>query len=312
MKSAQEVEKRFDIFSPEAKLLFEKAQLDGDNVFLFGARKGLYPTTICGDCGTVVSCDNCGAPVVLHESHDKRRYICHACGKARGADTFCSYCHSWNLVPLGIGIDKIAEDLRKHYRSEKIFILDKDHAPTAAQARKIAKEFLSTKGAVLIGTELAFLYIDKVPYTCAVSLDPLFSIPDFGVNEKIFYIATHIIEMSTIGSIIQTRNIKKQILAWASTGNILDFYKAEIQDRESFLYSPFSIFIKVTLLDKPSDARERLEMLEREFKDYKPDFVGYSMIIRVSRNKWPLSELAYKLSLLPPDFLIKVDPESIL
>jgi hypothetical protein len=36
------------------------------------------------------------------------------------------------------------------------------------------------------------------------------------------------------------------------------------------------------------------------------------MIIRVSRNKWPLSELAYKLSLLPPDFLIKVDPESIL
>lgn len=326
-KSADDPEgkKVFEIFSSELKEMLSEAIEERNKVFLFGARKGLAPSTVCGDCGTVLPCTNCGSPVVLHEKKNEskeRMYLCHACGAHRSALTTCDNCGSWKLIPLGIGIDRIKNEVEALYPGIQVFVLDKENAPTQAQAQKIAREFGSSRGGILIGTEMAFLYLEKVPYSAIVSLDSLFAIPDFGINERIFYLANRLRELTTRKTIFQTRNIGKQILSLANDGNILDFYRSEIDDRESLLYPPFSIFIKVTTSGTATETDAKASELRRLFIEYVPDFIRFnsttpgiftlSMVIRVARIHWPDPVLREKLLLLTPDFLIKVDPESIL
>lgn len=308
-KSAQNQNGRFEIFSPELKEFMEKALSESGRIFLFGARKGLAPTTVCGDCGFVLPCLNCGAPVVLHRHGDITVYICHACRERRDSTTTCGYCGSWKLVPLGIGTVEIARQAHLLFPKHKVMVLDKDHAPTDKEAAQIAKKF-KEEGGILVGTELAFFHLDSVPYSALVSVDSLFSIPDFGIHERVFYLISRLRELTKTEALVQTRNIGKQIIAWASFGNIIDFYLAEVEERRALLYPPFSIFIKITALHK--NTLGFLSKLKEELAHLKPDTLGSSLIIRRPKETWPEPELAERLSLLGPEFSIKVDPDSIL
>ncbi|OHA89943.1 MAG: hypothetical protein A3A31_00335 [Candidatus Zambryskibacteria bacterium RIFCSPLOWO2_01_FULL_48_25] len=300
---------KFEIFSPELKTLIRKALDEKTGILLFGARKGLAPTTVCGDCGYILPCLNCGAPVVLHDKRSDRIFICHACGTKRDSATTCGYCGSWKLVPLGIGIERIATEARQIFHTTPVEILDKDYAPSDGKARSIAKKF-SEQGGILVGTELAFYHLEKVPYSALVSADSLFSIPDFGINERIFYIVSRLREMTLKESVIQTRNIGKQVLAWATQGNIIDFYLSEIAERKELLYPPFSIFIKISPFSPGSN--HGISKAQDKLLKWHPENYKDSIIIRVTRERWPDEELSGILSLLGREFNIKVDPESII
>jgi primosomal protein N' len=135
-------------------------------------------------------------------------------------------------------------------------------------------------------------------------------------------LVTRLREMAKERFVIQTRNAGQEVLEFAAAGNILDFYRTEIKDREDLRYPPFSIFAKVST----EDDRERIERkaahLQDLFKDYEPHFMlenkgvkgkrTLSMILRFERDIWPIDDVAQKLLLLTPDFEVKVDPESIL
>lgn len=313
-KSKQDKGGHFEIFSTELKELMEKALADGQpgnpgRILLFGARKGLAPTTVCGDCGFVLPCLNCAAPVTLHRKHDANVYICHACGSRRESSTMCGYCKSWKLVPLGIGTEEIARQAHALFPKTKVFILDKDHAPTESAAGKIARKF-NEEGGILVATELAFFHLESVPYSAVVSTDALFSVPDFGIHERIFYLVSRLRELTKIESLVQTRNIGKQVLAWSTGGAISDLYQNEIAEREELLYPPFALFIKISALTKNAGAK--LAKLKEELASFGPDVFGHSLIVRLRRKEWPEERLLAALSLLGPEFSIKVDPESIL
>ncbi len=320
--SEDEVQK-FRILSKEIIELINKSISEKKKVFLFGTRKGLAPSTICVDCGNLLECSNCKAPLVLHESKGKERiYLCHACGAKRTSETRCDKCNSWNLNPLGIGIDKIANEVRNEFPTANVYVLDKDKATTPQKASAIINKFLNDDHGILVGTELALLYTEKVPYVGVISLDSLFSIPDFSVNERIFYLVNRIIEKCESQFIIQTRNIGREILSLATRGDILEFYRKEIQERDELQYPPISLFIKVITEGASIDLEKKSIFLLQCFGEHNPDFIkskgmksgkiSLSMIIRLKRGDWPNKDLIEKLLLLSPEFLIKVDPESII
>ena len=286
----------FQIISKELKDFVAKALGENQKIFLYGARKGLFPTTVCGDCGTMLPCLNCGAPVVLHQRSDlkdtqgRTLYVCHSCGDKRESNIKCGHCGSWKLVPLGIGTEEIAWQVKLLYPEKSVAILDSEH-------RKPAKNW-----DILVGTEKAFFHLQSIPYSAIVSADALFSVPDFAVHERIFYLVSRLREMTERECLIQTRNIGKQILGWVTSGNIIDFYNSEIALRDSFAYPPFSIFIKIIGEKIPAEL----------FLKWQPEQYKNSLIIRLKRESWPDKELSYQLSLLPPQFMVKVDPETIL
>lgn len=317
--------KEFEIISERLQNRIKMSLTENKKIFLFGVRKGLSSTTACGDCGSLLLCKNCSSPLVLHtqqiQGETINYYKCHHCGAKRTSETRCDTCQSWKLIPLGIGIDTIAKECKEKMPEVNIFILSKEHTPTKSKAIETVKRFFDTPQSILIGTEMAIEYLESIQTVGVVSLDSLFSIPNFYINERIFYLITRLKEITSDNFLIQTRNAGVNILEWATAGNILDFYRSEIVEREELHYPPFSYFIKISYENTIDKIEAKSIVLKNDFELFNPHFMikknsqrktaELTMIIRISRENWPDESLQSKLLLLTPDFLIKVDPESI-
>ncbi len=335
-------DKKFKILADQTVTEIKETLDKGKNVFIFSLRKGLATMTICKDCGEMVACQTCRAPVVLYTSKDgkKRMLVCNKCKTELDADTKCEHCGSWNLLPLGVGTDTVVEYLKDLQKDEgklkktKIFKLDKESAVSAKGAEQIVEEFANTKGAILIGTEMAFFYIkEKISLAVIASFDSLYSIPSFRMSEKILQLIIAITNKAEKKIIIQTKNLEDPALIAVQNGNLLSFIREEIKDREKLEYPPFKRFIKITHLGDKIKTQKAKEILTEIFKEYSPlIFSGFhaklkdkyvtNALIKVDPKKWSYRELSSnaeidmnllaKLASLPPAFTVSVDPEDLL
>ncbi len=309
--------KDFRIFSEELMGMVEKTRSESGRVFLFGARKGYSGTTVCNDCEETVTCNVCQAPVVLYRKQNPY-YLCHKCGEKRSADTKCKRCGGWRLTALGIGVERIEEELMKKVPASAITRIDSDTTPTAARAALACEKWLSTPGGILIGTELALYHIPKqVEAAAVVSADSLFGIPDIRINEKIMSVLLKVRSLAAKRFIIQTRLSELSLFHYALKGNILDFYREEIGERRRFAYPPFSIFIKLSSVG-PKSRTTKDEVLWKEvFGDEvhimrrgDGNAAQSTGLLKVDSTKWPDKEIVEKLRSMPPWVSVEVDPNN--
>jgi len=323
-KGKEGKEPKFKLFSNDLIELLKNNQLNDENLFIFVARRGLFPSTVCADCGNLIKCNTCQAPTVLHKAASENFFLCHRCGEHRSAVEKCNNCQSWRLSTLGIGIEAVEEELKNTFPNLKIFKIDSDSAGTHKKANDTMTKFNSTPGSVLLGTEMALLYLrDTVANTAVVSIDSFFSIPDFRINEKVMNILLKIRASTSRNFLIQTRDINQKILKYAIAGNLADFYRDEIKERKMLSYPPFSIPIKITLLGDKNSVLAGMEKLQKDLSPYEvsifPAFIPsskgkFSMhgLIKIEREKWVDQTLLNKLNLLSPQYTINIDPESLL
>lgn len=321
---ANGIAKKYQIISDELAELVRTNQRNNEHLFVFVARKGLSPTTICGDCGTIVVCRECQSPVVLHSSKNGPFFLCHKCGERRTAEERCINCDSWKLVTLGAGAEKVEEEIRKIAPEAHIFSLNRDTVTTHKRGAKIAAEFYDTPGSILIGTEMALVYLDApVENSAVASIDSLFSIPDFKISEKVLSILLHIRSCTQKMLLLQTRNPQQPLFGYALKGNILDFYREEIVLRKMFHYPPFSTLLKLSIEGKKDDIVAEMGRTKALFADQEidvfPSFVkgknGTSILhalIKVPRAEWPNPKIIQRFQDLSPRWTIKVDPDSLL
>lgn len=318
------IAKKYQIISDELADLVRQNQKNSEHLFVFVARKGLSPTTICGDCGTIVVCRECQSPVVLHSSKNGPFFLCHKCGERRTAEERCTGCDSWKLVTLGAGTEKIEEEIRKISPEAHIFNLNKDSIATHKQGEKLVAEFYDTPGSILIGTEMALLYLSTpIENSAIASIDSLFSIPDFKISEKVLSILLHIRSCTQKMLLLQTRSPQQPLFGYALKGNILDFYREEIGLRKMFHYPPFSTLIKLSIEGKKDDIVAEMSATKTLFSDCEmdvfPSFVkgknGASILhalIKIPKAEWPSERLTTRLHSLSPRWTIKIDPDSLL
>ncbi len=316
----------FRILSPELEELITYNQESNTHLFILTMRRGLSPITICSDCETIVSCTKCSAPVVLHTSKNsgKNFFMCHTCGERRDANETCKNCDSWRLTPLGIGIDRVYEEIQSKFPSVDIFKIDADTTKTDAQISATIEKFRSKPGSILLGTEMTLVHLtEKIDHIAIASLDSLFALPDFRIQEKIMYLITRLRSMADRSIFIQTRKAEEKVFDYGLKGNLSDFYRATLDERKQFSYPPFSTLIKITIEGKKekiaANMAEVQELLEPREIDVFPAFTstvrGNSIIhglIKLPEGGWPNSDLIEKLRSLPPNVKVKVDPESLL
>ena len=325
----------FHLIGEEIKKEIEKALSMQGRVFVYTVRRGLRPLTLCNDCGTTVTCANCSSPFILHGTESgKRIFICHKCKEERNADAKCEYCGGWKLVTLGYGSGSVYEELKNIFPQTPTLIMDKDTVKTPSQAKKKIKDFESKKSSILVGTELAFQYLTKPLDTIVVaSIDSLFNIPSFRINEKIFHMVNALHQKSERLFLIQTRLRDTQALSSALSGNILSFYREEMKGRTLFRYPPEVRIIKITLEGKKEIINREGLAIEQLLAPYKPErfsaFISkiknlyrIHVIFRLPPKKWSLpalssngtidEELSKKLRMLPPSVTIRVEPQDLL
>lgn len=320
-------EKEYSVLTQ--KLIEEmRSVLDsGGNVFLYSVRKGLSPVTICRDCGNEVKCENCESPMVLHRKSTGNKFMCHHCGEIRSAAETCKHCGSWKLMALGAGTDRIFDEVSTNFPKSRIFEINKELTSIPKKAENTALNFYESKAAVLIGTDMALPYLrKKIRLVAAASIDPLFAIPDFRIREKIFGIIMELRDLARERFIVQTRNPEDQIFYQSISGNIIEFYKNELEARQALNYPPYGLFIKITVRGTRAFTMKESEHLKKIFdteKEWEPLFFpsiqekkgeqsAVNAVLKLERGIWPDRRLVSKLMSLPPHFEVKIDPDSVL
>ncbi len=227
-------------------------------------------------------------------------------------------------MTLGIGTERILQEINEKIPDLKMYIFDKHHIVTPKEAKAVIAKFYSTPGSILVGTEMALPYLDRPIQNSAIaSIDALFSIPDFKISEKILGTILKIRAITQSRLLLQTRNPEQKILTYAMAGNIVDFYREEIEMRHAFQYPPFSVLVKLSIEgDKDAIVQEMgraKQMFEKYEMDVFPSFVkgkrGQSTLhalIKIPHKEWPDQKLVELLRFLPPQFTIKINPESLL
>jgi primosomal protein N' (replication factor Y) len=325
------------ICSAELVDLIEEVRKKGTHCFILGVRRGFAPMTVCGDCGTVVTCNRCAAPMVIHkrtggakteDGEVEHIFLCHRCGLERETDVTCSHCGGWRLVPLGIGIAQAEESIRRRFPDATIFRIDRDTVERHGDAKKIIDKFYQTPGSILLGTEMAIPYLTEPIATVAVlSVNSLLTIPDFRMGEKVFRLLLVLREKAREHFLVQTRDPDMDLFELATAGNIGEFIRTELLARQELSYPPFSTMIKFTHQGGKVEGGRALEDIERIFGAYHPvtfpSFIGkvkgkYLMnaLLRIPKqgdvSAWPNNELLGLIRALPPDVEVRVNPDSII
>ena len=316
----------FSALSTELRELIKTIRQENSHLFILAGRRGLSPITVCGDCGAIFTCARCSSPMVLHKSAEERKniFICHKCSSTISAETRCRRCESWRLTALGIGIEKVHEELVNGFPEIKIFRIDKDTIKNQKKAIEIRDQFYASPGSILLGTGMALHYLSKkIDASAIVGIDSLFAIPDFRINEKIMNFLLLLREKTLKHFLIQTRSPDKKLFEYLIRGNLLDFYREEIAERKTFGYPPFQMLIKITWSGKKALAKEEMEKLSTLLSSYEyityPAFIQevkglYRMntLIKLDWDKWIDKNLLEILRSIPPYFTIRIDPEDIL
>ena len=210
---------QFTLLSDEVISSMKNVLERGGRSFLFSARRGLSPIVVCGDCGTTVFCNKCGNSVTLHSSqaNAENAFLCHLCGERRDASERCKSCDSWNLKPLGIGSERIEDEILVLFPKASVFRIDKDSVQSEKQAQEVIQNFYHSRKSILIGTEMALNRMKgPVEFASIVSFDSLFSLVDFSARERIMEIILAMRDISSQELIIQTRSADQNILKWVS------------------------------------------------------------------------------------------------
>lgn len=341
MTQKEDSKKEFQIISKEVVSLIEQAQKSKESIFLFTLRKGLAPMTVCNDCKKILLCPSCSIPIVLYgpkqnkdNKDDKTRiFMCNKCGRKERTEINCPNCNSWNLVPLGVGIDKVYSELKSLFPEIDIFQIDKENVKTSREAKEIINRFNKTPGSILLGTEMTFSFLEnKIKNSAIISLDGLFSIPSFNIGQKIIHLVEKLANITEDKVLIQTRIPDSKILQSILSGNVLSLLREDINERKIFGYPPFKRLIKISFEGSSKDTEKAREFLEKNLASYEPQifsaFVSKikgnyitNTVLKVDTNKWPLVEKGVKkideelyknLQNLSPSFSVNVDPEDLL
>jgi len=333
----------FRILSEQTEALIKKTREENAHMVVVAGRKGLAPSTVCGDCHTIVVCGSCGAPMVLHEAKGGRGespasatsggqeaagpltyFLCHHCGERRSTEEYCKTCGSWKLGTVGIGIDLVKKKIADLFPGIKIFQLDSDSAPTPKKIRDTIEKFKAAPGSVLLGTELlANHFHDKVPYAAVVTLDSLLALPDFRITERIFYMLLRLRAMTEREFVIQTRKPEEKTFEFAARGAVSDFVRHALAERRQFEWPPYAALIKLSIEGKRDAIALEMEKIKAflapaevsVFPSFTAGTRGNSVLhglIRTTTGSWPNAELLSKLRSLPPFVSVNVDPESLL
>ena len=125
---------------------------EGDQALLFLNRRGYAPLTICRACGHRLECPNCAASLVEHRF--RRQLMCHHCGHLEPMPKACPSCHTeGKMVPVGPGVERLAEEAAARFPDARIAILSSDLA-RGTLLRDAIREVEEGQHNLVIGTQL--------------------------------------------------------------------------------------------------------------------------------------------------------------
>lgn len=123
-----------------------------EQVLLFLNRRGYAPTLICHRCGWIAQCRRCDARMTVHL--EQRQLHCHHCDTHASWIKTCPQCHGQQLVPLGLGTQRLEQLLQQHFPTASIARMDRDSLRKKDSLAELLTAIAEGQHHILIGTQM--------------------------------------------------------------------------------------------------------------------------------------------------------------
>jgi primosomal protein N' (replication factor Y) len=239
-----------------SELLAEMSQnlANKQQTIIFLNRRGYAPYLNCQDCNWIGQCDQCAVSLTYHLA--EKTLVCHYCGQKESVPKVCPDCGSTKVKAMGVGTEKIEEDLYEIFPEAKILRMDLDTTRSKNAYQNIIGEFEKGEVDVLVGTQMVSkgLDFDHVSLVGIYNADKMIYFPDFRAAERAFQLITQVSGRAGRREqkgrvLIQTGSPQNRILQFVLKNDYEGFYESEVIDREGYNYPPFSRIIEITVKD---------------------------------------------------------------
>ena len=251
----KEMKRKSGSFSEKMVESMEHAFSRGEQVILLLNRRGYSSFITCKNCGYVSKCPNCDITLTYHKSSNTLR--CHYCGYGTKLEKQCPNCHEEAISTLGLGTEKVEEEINKLFPDRKVIRMDYDTTSKKGSHEKIIKSFENHEYDILLGTQMIAKGLDfsNVTLVGVINADTSLNIPDFRSSETTFDLLCQVAGRSGRGNkkgkvIIQTFNPDHYAIFYAKNHDYLGFYKQEMSIRRTLGYSPYYYMIAIKISSK--------------------------------------------------------------
>lgn len=227
----------------------------GEQAIIFQNRRGYSNYLTCEDCGFIPECSRCAVSLTYHQY--KNQLNCHYCGHKQAVPLVCPACGSTKIHTVGIGTEKIEEELKLILPEARIQRMDLETTRAKYAYQNIIHDFEKGSIDILVGTQMVSkgLDFDRVSLVGVFDIDRMIHFPDFRSLERTFQLVTQVSgragRRDTKGQvIIQTRDPDQGILKLIQNHDFLRFYQSEMFEREQYGYPPFTRMINLLIRSK--------------------------------------------------------------
>ncbi|MBM4447407.1 MAG: primosomal protein N' [Chloroflexi bacterium] len=233
------------IFSRSLIGAMTEALAHHEQVILFLNRRGTATFIQCRGCGFVFRCSRCTAALTYHAAI--KELVCHHCRYSGPLPVECPQCFEHSLRFLGIGTQRVEEEVRHFFPQACTLRWDRDVTYGRRAHEELFTKVRAHEVDILIGTQMVAKGLDLPQVTLAgvISADTGLNLPDFRAGERTFQLLCQVAGRAGRGFtpgrvIIQTYSPEHYAVHAASRHDYLAFYTQEIEYRRKFGYPPFS------------------------------------------------------------------------
>jgi primosomal protein N' (replication factor Y) len=159
---------------------------------LFLNRRGFSTRILCFECGHAERCPDCDVGLVYHAA--ERALRCHYCDHRRPPPEHCAGCGAPDTALLGLGTERVEEEVRTLFPRARTARLDRDTAARRGAAERVLRQLRDGQLDVLIGTQMVAKGHDfpGVRLVGVVAADVGLHLPDFRAAERTFQLLTQV------------------------------------------------------------------------------------------------------------------------
>jgi len=235
----------------------------GEQTIVLLNRRGFSSFVACRACGERVECVNCSLTLTYHKRD--RRLLCHYCGYAEKVPSQCPKCASEHIYFLGIGSERVEEELHRAFPAARIARLDRDTVTGKRQYETILQDFREGNYDMLVGTQMIAKGHDipNVTLVGVVAADMGLGMPDFRAAERTFQLLTQVAGRAGRGSLpgivlVQTINPDHYAVRLAAAQDYQGFYEKELNFRRMMHYPPFAAMANVLVRSEKKEMAMRM------------------------------------------------------
>ena len=239
------------------ELIYEiKKRIDlEEQVILLLNRRGYSSFVSCKNCGNTIKCPRCDISLTYHKVTSNLR--CHYCGYATVLPKVCPKCGEVSLSTLGVGTERVEEELLKIIPNAKILRMDFDTTSRKGSHEKMIEDFKNHKYDILLGTQIVAkgLDFDNVTLVGIINADTSLNIPEYRSSEVTFSLLSQVAgragRSKKSGSVImQTYNPDHYAIISSKNHDYLSFYNKEMEIRRVLKYPPYYFLVYIRISGK--------------------------------------------------------------